>query len=110
MNAQHSSERAAHSDDFERGDLIGERYRVQNIIEGGMGIIYVCADEQTEMLVALKTFQARYLSDETAKRRFENEARLWIEMDKHPTSCALTKLPPLARAACASVRTSSLSM
>jgi tetratricopeptide (TPR) repeat protein/tRNA A-37 threonylcarbamoyl transferase component Bud32 len=84
VNAQHSSERTAHSDDFERGELIGERYRVQNILEGGMGIIYVCADEQTEMLVALKTFQARYLSDETAKRRFENEARLWIEMDKHP--------------------------
>jgi tetratricopeptide (TPR) repeat protein/tRNA A-37 threonylcarbamoyl transferase component Bud32 len=84
MNIQHSSERAAHSDDFERGELIGERYRVQNILEGGMGIIYICADEQTEMLVALKTFQARYLSDETAKRRFENEARLWIEMDKHP--------------------------
>jgi tetratricopeptide (TPR) repeat protein/tRNA A-37 threonylcarbamoyl transferase component Bud32 len=71
-------------DDFKRGDVIGERYRVQNILEGGMGIIYVCLDEQTDSFVALKTFQARYLSDETAKRRFENEARLWVEMDKHP--------------------------
>ncbi len=77
-------ERSANGEDFQSGELIGERYRVRNILSGGMGIIYVCLDEQTETLVALKTFQARYLSDETAKRRFENEARLWVEMDKHP--------------------------
>lgn len=77
-------ERSTNGEDFQNGELIGERYRVRNILSGGMGIIYVCLDEQTETLVALKTFQARYLSDETAKQRFENEARLWVEMDKHP--------------------------
>ena len=77
-------ERSANGEDFQSGELIGGRYHVRNILSGGMGIIYVCLDEQSETLVALKTFQARYLSDETAKRRFENEARLWVEMDKHP--------------------------
>ncbi|RMF50790.1 MAG: serine/threonine-protein kinase [Chloroflexota bacterium] len=70
--------------DFQIGERIDGRYHVQRILTGGMGIIYVCLDEETETLVALKTFQARYLNDDSAKRRFENEAQLWIEMDKHP--------------------------
>ncbi|MFQ3534395.1 MAG: tetratricopeptide repeat protein [Aggregatilineales bacterium] len=77
-------ELAGNDEDFQRGELIGERYRVWNILEGGMGIIYICLDEEAKRLVALKTFQARYLRDDAAKRRFENEARLWVEMDKHP--------------------------
>ncbi|MDW8299997.1 MAG: tetratricopeptide repeat protein [Anaerolineae bacterium] len=72
------------SSDFQRGDLIGERYRVRDILEGGMGIVYICLDEHSDTFVALKTFQARFLNDETSKQRFEHEAWLWVEMDKHP--------------------------
>ncbi len=84
MAEPNAPETLGNGEDFQRGERIGGRYHVQNILEGGMGIIYICVDEETDALVALKTFQARFLSDDTAKRRFENEARLWIEMDKHP--------------------------
>jgi len=40
------------------GDFIGELGKIRFILEGGMGIIYVCYNPETKADFALKTFKA----------------------------------------------------
>src|SRR5260221_149421 len=69
--------------DFRRGEVLGNRYEVRNIVRGGMGIIYLCYDLETRSPVAIKTFQGRFLENERAMARFIQEARTWIRLEKH---------------------------
>lgn len=50
---------------FRVSDCIANRYEIYNIFGGegksGMGIVYVCFDHEFKELLALKTFQERYL-------------------------------------------------
>lgn len=70
------------------GDIIDGRYKVLDICGGpgksGMGIVYICIENGTNIPCALKTFQDRFLTDESSKRRFKREALKWIQLDKHP--------------------------
>src|SRR5258708_27041339 len=70
--------------DFRSGETIINRYVVRNVIRGGMGIIYLCFDQDTQSTVAIKTFQGRLLENEPAVTRFIQEARTWIRLEKHP--------------------------
>ena len=69
--------------DFRIGDRIGERYEVREIRRGGMGVIYLCYDHLEHESVAIKTFQGRFLDHERATARFIQEARTWIQLEKH---------------------------
>lgn len=75
---------AGRNGNFRINDVLDGRYVVHNILGGGMGVIYVCFDQKDEKLVALKTFKSELLNDEAARRRFHNEADIWIRLDKHP--------------------------
>lgn len=71
---------------FERwrvGDLIDHRYEVYRILKGGMGVVYICIEKETNEPVAVKTFQDKYLSDENARKRFVREAETWTRLEKH---------------------------
>jgi tetratricopeptide (TPR) repeat protein/tRNA A-37 threonylcarbamoyl transferase component Bud32 len=74
--------------DFAVGDVIrnreGDRYEVQRVLRGGMGVIYVCYDTHEDRRVAIKTFQSKYLNNEHARERFRQEARVWMDLEKHP--------------------------
>ncbi len=76
--------RRAEGSDFDFGDRIDGRYEVAQILRGGMGIVYLCYDHEDRQSVALKTFQARLLTNDTAVARFTKEARTWIMLEKHP--------------------------
>lgn len=71
------------------GDLIEGRYLVRRKIESGMGVVYLCFDQQANEPVAIKT----YLDDIAANKAgsasqlaqlFESEALLWIRLGRHP--------------------------
>jgi tetratricopeptide (TPR) repeat protein len=77
----------------EYGDVLGDRYRVVEVLSGGMGQIYICeflqdsddADSGDDgSLVALKTFQRRYFFDNAARQSFVREASTWLRIADLP--------------------------
>ena len=70
-------------DEFDVGVHIEDRYEVIDIRRGGMGIVYLCYDHDQREPVAIKSFQSRFLNNERAVTRFNNEAVTWVKLDKH---------------------------
>jgi tetratricopeptide (TPR) repeat protein len=64
--------------------LIAGRYEVVHHLTGGMGLVYLCRDQQTSQLVALKTFKPEYLSHRLARDLFLREGTMWVELGSHP--------------------------
>jgi len=73
---------------YKIGDLIGKKYEIYRILGGegksGMGIVYVCYDHEDKNVLALKTFQEKFLSSKPMKDNFKKEALLWIHLERHP--------------------------
>ena len=67
------------------GDKIQNDWEIQDILGGpgksGMGIIYLVYGHQE--VRALKTLQDRFSSDMSARKRFEQEALSWVNLDVH---------------------------
>lgn len=83
--ARDSSGAQTIADEFYKiGDKIGDRYEVSAIHHGAMGVVYGCFDHETKLPRALKTVRARYTNDKQVLSMFENEAAVWISLEKHP--------------------------
>jgi serine/threonine protein kinase len=65
------------------GDLIDNRFEVYRVLKGGMGIVYICIEQETGVPCAIKTFQDKYLLDEEARRRFVRESETWVSLGRH---------------------------
>ena len=66
------------------GDTIEKRWEVHRILVGGMGIAYLVYDNETQQPLAVKTFREDALAQQPdLAERFWNEARAWIELDRH---------------------------
>ncbi len=73
------------ADEFYKvAERIGGRYEVSAIHHGELGVVYGCFDHQTKLPRALKTVRARHARDQEMLSRFENEATVWISLEKHP--------------------------
>ena len=72
------------SEFYKVGEKIGGRYEVSAIHHGELGVVYGCFDHQTKLPRALKTVRARHASDKQVLSLFENEASVWISLEKHP--------------------------
>ena len=48
-----------------------------------MGVVYLCYDIQGHEPIAIKTFQSRFLDNERAVARFNQEATTWMLVEKH---------------------------
>jgi tetratricopeptide (TPR) repeat protein len=75
----------------EPGELLNGRYRVREVLTGGMGQILICelAGAAAELAdpsvrVALKTFQRRYFFDSAARASFIREASTWLRLSDLP--------------------------
>jgi serine/threonine protein kinase len=71
--------------DWHPGDLIENRWEVQQVLHGGMAIVYVVLDLETGERLAAKTYRDDLLTaNPDLARRFEREALAWINLDSHP--------------------------
>jgi serine/threonine protein kinase len=70
---------------YKKGDFIGQKYEVYDILGmGGFGIVYLVYSQETESVYALKTFRDEYLEDTQTRERFKKEAQIWIDLERHP--------------------------
>ena len=65
------------------GNVLGHYRILQEIGSGGMGVVYRAHDEKLDRDVALKLLSPGTLVDETARKRFQKEARALAKLN-HP--------------------------
>ena len=65
------------------GYKINDRYEIIDIKKGGMGIVYISYDHEWNLIIAIKTFQEKYLWNEDVIKRFMAEAETWTELERH---------------------------
>ena len=75
--------------EYSAGQVIGAKYLVRAVHKGGMGIVYIVEDVHSlrtgsSLVLALKTFQERFLWRNEAIDRFEREAMHWTSIGFHP--------------------------
>jgi len=75
-----STERA----EWKEGEVIENRYIIEALHRGGMGLVYEAFDPETIRYYALKTFQEQFLWDEKVVQLFIKEAEIWVKLGKHP--------------------------
>ena len=82
--SQHDSSVPPRKAPFKKGDFIGKKYEVFDVLGvGGFGIVYlVYHDKKTAY--AFKTFKDEYLEDKGVRDQFRKEASLWINIGGHP--------------------------
>src|SRR6516162_6901131 len=81
----HVGSRPSVESDWHPGDRIENRWEVQQVLHGGMGIVYVVSDLDTGERLAAKTYRDDLLTaNPDLRRRFQREALAWINLDSHP--------------------------
>lgn len=79
------SESGDQQEKFKKGDLIGQKYEVYDLLgEGGFGIVYLVYSKWDKAVYALKTIREEYLCDINVRKRFIKEMQAWINLDKNP--------------------------
>jgi len=66
------------------GDRIEDRWTIQRILKGGMGIVYIVHDEESHEYFAAKTYRENVLAQSEIGDRFRQEALTWTRLDAHP--------------------------
>ncbi len=70
---------------FQRGDFIGGQLQVLEVLgEGGFGVVYLAASQETGQLLAVKALRSELLRDAHVVEMFRKEARIWIDLGRHP--------------------------
>lgn len=74
--------------EWQIGDLILGKYKVLEIRGGpgrsGMGIVFIVLDSESGEIYAAKTLQDWCAFNRRARKRFEREAKMWIDLENHP--------------------------
>jgi tetratricopeptide (TPR) repeat protein len=69
---------------FQIGDRIQNRWEIQNILKGGMGIVYFVYDHEAHDAFAVKTITDELIkANPNAPTRFTQEAVAWVNLDYH---------------------------
>lgn len=71
------------------GRLLGGRWRVLQVHQGGMGEVYICALEggdssSSDVRLALKTYPRQLLLNPAVRRAFVREAATWVQLTPYP--------------------------
>jgi len=79
----------APQDRHQPGRLVGNRYKLLNIVgQGGMGVVFKAEDTKLRRTVALKFLPEEIGRDPEAKKRFLREAQAAAILD-HPNICTV---------------------
>jgi serine/threonine protein kinase len=80
-----NSDKKPHAVSYKKGDFIGQELEVYDVLGvGGFGVVYLVYSHETKSVCALKTFRDEYLKDAQTRDRFRKEAKVWIDLDRHP--------------------------
>lgn len=74
--------------EWKPGDLIMERYRVEKVMSGSMGKVYICEHMGWGIKIAIKSPRPEVLEDREGMKRILLEANGWIKMGMHPNIAA----------------------
>jgi len=79
------AEEKPHPIPHKQRNFIGKKYEVYDVLGvGGFGVVYLVYSHETKSVYALKTFRDEYLEDAQTRDRFRKEAKVWIDLDRHP--------------------------
>jgi tetratricopeptide (TPR) repeat protein/tRNA A-37 threonylcarbamoyl transferase component Bud32 len=70
-------------EEWKEGSIKENRYIIQSVLKGGMGVVYIALDQARSKFIAIKTFQDKYLWEETISAQFSREAEIWVNLGKH---------------------------
>ena len=69
---------------WQRGEVILDTYKVEDIKAGGMGFVYIAEHKDWHVKMAIKSPNHMMLSNESLFARVLKEANSWIELGLHP--------------------------
>jgi WD40 repeat protein len=69
---------------WKEGDIILDRYEVEDVKEGGMGHVYIVEHKDWNVKMAIKSPKEMMLSDSSLFNRVLREADSWIKLGLHP--------------------------
>ncbi|MCB2178415.1 protein kinase [bacterium] len=69
---------------YRKNEVIENRYKILDVLMGGMGIVYVCNDLLEERIIAIKTIQEHLFATTRGIDSFIQEANLWVQLGEHP--------------------------
>jgi tetratricopeptide (TPR) repeat protein/tRNA A-37 threonylcarbamoyl transferase component Bud32 len=70
-------------DEWKEGTIKENRYVIQSVLKGGMGVVFIALDQARSKFIAIKTFQDKYLWEETISAQFTREAEIWVNLGRH---------------------------
>jgi len=70
--------------EWKPGDIILNRYRVEDVMSGSMGNVYISEHLGWGIKVAIKSPRPEVLADKEGMRRILKEANNWVRMGMHP--------------------------
>lgn len=65
------------------GDCFDNVYDIVEIFKGGMGIVFIVTDRDTGKKYAMKTFQDKFIWNDSVVKMFYHEAEIWIRLGVH---------------------------
>ena len=74
--------------EWQPGDVIMDRYKVENVMSGAMGRVYICDHLGWGIKMAIKSPRPEVLADQEGIQRIIKEANGWIRMGMHPNIAA----------------------
>jgi hypothetical protein len=81
---------------FAVNETIADTYRVKQIIDGGMGTVYVCHHDRWNIDLVVKAPHQEILSDPAHAHRVSVEAEAWTGLGLHPHIAYCYYVHPLA--------------
>ncbi|MDH5297821.1 MAG: protein kinase, partial [Desulfobulbaceae bacterium] len=83
--------------EWKPGDVIMDRCKVEEVLSGAMGRVYICEHLGWGIKMAIKGPRAEVLADQEGMQRLLKEANGWIRMGMHPNIAACYYVLAIAR-------------